>query len=131
MTRGGGGVSALSGVSALPGLSALSGVSALLGLSALPGLSAPGPVISLGCHTGGYPQGCGDGAGPGRPPRLPGLAGLKEHFHSGYPYPARGPALPLGSQANPGVHRHPWGSREFSWSGQLPAIRQAPPLHSE
>ena len=65
--------------------SALSGHSALPGLSALPDLSALlGPVISLGCRTWGYPHGSGNGAGPGRPPRLPGPAGPKEHFPSGY-----------------------------------------------
>ena len=95
------GVLALSGVSALPGLS---GVSALLGLSALPGLSAPRASHFTRLPYTGIPPGIWKW---GRPPRLPGLAGLKEHFHSGYPYPARGPALPLGSQANPGVHRHP------------------------
>ena len=36
---------------------------ALSGHSALPGLlGPPGPVISLGCHTWGYPQGSGNGA---------------------------------------------------------------------
>ena len=54
-----------------------------------------------------------EGAGPGRPPRLPGLAGPKEHFHSGYPYPARGPALPLGSQATPGFTGTPKGPGNF------------------
>ena len=97
--------SALSEVSALPGLSALSGVSALLGLSALSAL--PGQSFHSAAIYGDTPMDVEMG---------PGLAGLlgsptlpdpRSIFHSGYPYPARGPALPLGSQATPGVHRHP------------------------
>ena len=41
----------------------------------------------------------------GRPPRLPGYAGPKEHFSSGYFSPVRGPAF------SPGIHRHPYGVR--------------------
>ena len=97
------------------GLGPLGGLGPPGSLGPLGGLGPPGPLgppRPLGPRAShftrlpyrGIPQGMWKW---GRPPRLPGLAGLKEHFHSGYPYPARGPALPLGSQANPGVHRHP------------------------
>ena len=48
----------------------------------------------------------------GRPPRLPGPAGPKDHFPSRVSLVCPGPSPP---------------SREFSGSGQMPAIRQAPP----
>ena len=116
--------SALSGVSALQGLSALSGVSALLGLSALPGPSAlPGQSFHSAAIHGDTPWMWKWG----RPPRLPGLAGPKEHFHSGYPYPARGPALPLGSQATPGCTVTPKGPGNFHGLGNCqPSGRHHP-----
>ena len=105
--------------------------SALSGHSGPPGpLGPPGPVISLSCRTWGYPHGSGNGAGPGRPPRLPGPAGPKEHFPSGYFSPARGPAFSLGSQATPGIHRHPYGVRGIFRAGANTSHQAgtAPPL---
>ena len=111
--------SALSGVSALQGLSALSGVSALLGLSALPGQS----FHSAAMHRDNPWMWKWGRLWPGSPalpdPRSISIPGI--------------PTLPGAQPSLSGVsvHRHPYGSGEFSWSGQLPAIRQAPPLHSE
>ena len=99
------------------GLGPLGGLGPPGGLGPLGGLGPPGPlgptgpVISLGYRTWGYPHGSRNGVGPGRPPRLPGQAGPKEHFTSGYFSPVRGPAFSLGSQATPGIHRHPYGFR--------------------
>ena len=93
------GVSAPSGVSALPGVSSLQGLSALSGVSAFSGLSAlPGQSIHSATVHGDTPMEVEMGSALG-------------HFTSGYLSPVRGPAFSLGSQATPGIHRHPYGVR--------------------
>ena len=100
-----------------------SGVSALSG-----GLGPPGPVISLGCHTWGYPHGCGNGAGPLDSPALPDPRSISI---PGIPSLSGAQPSLSGVRPTPGFTGTPMGSGEFSGSGQSPAIRQAPPLHSE
>ena len=92
--------SALSGVSALPGVSALSGVPAFSGQS----------IHSVAVH-GDTPMEVEMGSALAGPLGPPGYAGLQELFSSGYFSPVRGPAFSLGSQATPGIHRHPYGVR--------------------
>ena len=88
-----------------------------------------GPVISLGCHTWGYPNGSGNGAGPGRPPSSPALPDQLSISLPGISrLPGAQPSL-LGVRPPPGFTGTPMGSGEFSGPGQTPAIRQAPPLH--
>ena len=108
--------------------SALSGVSALSG--ALPGLSPPPPGQSIHSATvhGDTPMEVEMGptlvGSPAMPdPRSISLPGISRLSGSR-------PSL-SGVRPPQGFTGTPMGSREFSWSGQSPAIRQAPPLHSE
>ena len=119
--------SALSGVSALRGLS---GVSALLGLSALPGPSAlPGQSFHSAAIHGDTPWMW----------KGPALAGFLGSPALPDPRSISIPGIPTLPGAQPSLSgvRPPRGSpaplrvRGIFMSGQLPAIRQAPPLHSE
>ena len=124
------GVSALSGVSALPGVPALqglSGVSALSGVSGLPALSGQS-IHSVAVH-GDTPMEVEMGSAPAGPFSSPAMPDSRSFSLSGISILPGAQTSFSGVRPPPGFTGTPMGSGEFSGSGQMPAVRQAPPLH--